>query len=136
MKRREDWAERLRDYILAVAARPFRPGRFDCAMFVAGALEAMTGVDPAAAFKGRYTTLEGGGRILRRAGFADHVALVAAHFAQIPLARATAGDIAVLPTGDGDALGIVQGEAIYLASPAGLVLRPLLSARTAFEVPR
>lgn len=61
--RRHDWPERLSDTIVAAAGTAFQPGAHDCVLFVADCIEAQTGVDPAAAFRGRYTTEAEGWRL-------------------------------------------------------------------------
>ena len=94
----------------------------------------MTGQDFAAEWAGRFTTTRGALRVLRRAGYADHIALVAAHFAEIPVSFAAPGDLAVIPTDGVPAVGIVQGEAIYVQSETGIGAMPLLSAVLAFRV--
>ena len=132
--RRPDWKLQLIQYLGEAARRPFRPGEHDCALFAAGAVEAMTGTDFAASFKGRYTTLKGGIRLLRAAGFADHAALAAELLPEIAPAFAAPGDLAVIDTPGGPALGVVQGEGIYVLTPDRLGVLPLLSAQRAFRV--
>ncbi len=129
-----DWKPRLIAWLSDVATIPFQPGRHDCALFAAGAVLVMTGRDPAAPFRGRYRTLRGGQRILRKAGFADHIALTAQLLAEVHTSRAAPGDLAVVPTQDGDALGLVQGEAVYVLSARGLGFVPMTSAVRAFRV--
>jgi hypothetical protein len=133
-RRHTDWKTRLVDYLGRVAPLPFTYGQHDCALFTMGAIEAMTGMDPGAPFRGRYETLRGGIRVVRRAGFRDHVAIIAGLFDEIGPVFAQAGDVAVVDGLDGPALGIVQGEFIYALSPDRLDLLPLLSARRAFRV--
>ncbi|MFN3971239.1 MAG: DUF6950 family protein [Gemmobacter sp.] len=135
MKRLPDWRSRLIAYVAAAAGMPFRPGRHDCALFAAGAVAAMTGFDGAAPWRGRYTTLRGGLRVLRREGYADHLALVTAHLAPVPPAFARAGDLAAVPDTAGTALGVVQGERIYVLRPEGLATVDLLVATHAWRVP-
>jgi hypothetical protein len=108
-----DWKSRLGRYVAGQFNQPFRPGEFDCAIFAAGAVEAMTGIDFAARFKGRYTSVESGIEALRVAGHADHLALIAFIFDEVHPAFAQPGDIALLDGGDHAAIGIVQGEHIY-----------------------
>jgi len=133
--RRPDWRARLEEYLPRVASQPFRPGRHDCALFVAGAVEAMTGEDPAAAWRGAYRSLAAGRDALQAAGFPDHVALVASVCEEIPPALASVGDIAVLPgDGEGAALGLVQGAAVYVLRPGGLALVNRLHIERAFRV--
>lgn len=134
MPRHADWQIRLMQYLSEAARRPFAYGQHDCALFAADCVAAMTGLDIADDFRGRYRSATGGRRALRLAGYADHVALAAAHFAEIPVAMVVPGDIAVLPTDEGPALGIVQGEAVYVVARDGLAAWPLLTASRAFRV--
>lgn len=134
IRRLNSWHINLMQYLGQAARRPFAPGVHDCALFAAGAVEAMTGVDIAAEFRGRYHTVKGGQRRLRRAGYADQVAMAAAHFEEIPVAFASPGDIAVLQTPEGLALGIVQGAAVYAVASNGLGAHDLLKAIRAFKV--
>ena len=129
-----DWQARLVAYLHAARLRPFAYGRHDCSLFAADCVAAMTGHDMAAPWRGRYTTLRGGIRVLRRAGFIDHIALTASLFPEIPPLSAQPGDLAVVPTDEGPALGVVQGEAVYLLGPTGLGLVSLLLAQRAFRV--
>ena len=134
--RHPDWQARLTAWLAEAARTPFRDGVHDCALFAAGGVAAMTGTDPAARFRGRYTTLRGGLRVLRHEGLAgNHIDLTARLFEAIPPAFARPGDLAAVTGDDGPALGIVQGEMIYVLRRDGLGLVPLLSASTAFRVP-
>ena len=134
MKRLPDWRIRLQAYVTATAQDRFQPGETDCALFAAGAVEAMTGTDPAQAFRGHYTSLKGGFKRLKTAGFADLAAYACAHFTEVPVARAQVGDIAVLEGNGEAALGIVQGERIYIRSPQGLATVSLLKAERMFRL--
>lgn len=133
MPRKSDWQSALRSYLAASARRPFVYGRHDCATFVGGAVEAMTGTDPVAAYRGRYTTARGALRVTRRAGFASHIDYFATLFADT--ARPGPGDIAVVEGEDGPAVGIVQGTSIYAVGWAGMGILPLNMRLRAFEVP-
>jgi hypothetical protein len=135
MTRLPDWQSRLTAYMRATVAE--RKGAItepDCALFAAGAVLAMTGTDPAAEWRNRYPTVAAGQRMLRRAGFTDHVALVATQLPEIPPAMARVGDIAVIASDGLSALGIVQGARIYVLGPTGVATVPLTSATRAFKV--
>lgn len=130
-----DWRARLTAYLAAGAREPFAYGRHDCALFAAGAVAAMTGIDLAAPFRGRYRSLRGGLRVMRAAGYADHVALAAAHLPACDPARALPGDLAVFDTPDGRALGVVQGPGVYVLGPSGaLSIMPRTAASGALTV--
>ena len=62
-----DWKTHLIAYLADAARKSYQPGVHDCALFSAGAVLAMTGVDLAAGWRGRYTTLTRGLRVLRHA---------------------------------------------------------------------
>ncbi|SOC20581.1 DUF6950 family protein [Rhodobacter maris] len=130
-----DWQSRLRLYLRAARHRPLTPGQHDCCLFAAGAVAAQTGVDLAAGWRGRYTTIRGGYRVLRAAGYADHVALIAAHLPETSPSRCAEGDIAVLPGEDGIATGVIQGEAVYVLWAGGsLTLAPIDAVLRGFKV--
>ncbi len=131
-----DWEARLVAYLASVNGRKFEPGSHDCALFTAAALEIITGIDHAAEWRGRYKTLKAGQRALKKAGYADHVALVASlGFREVAPAFAHTGDIAVVDGDGGFALGIVQGEGVYVVTPeSGLGIVSCLKMRRAFRV--
>lgn len=55
MRRLEDWPERLAAFVEERRAKPFRWGQNDCALFAADAVAAVTGVDLAERWRGRYS---------------------------------------------------------------------------------
>lgn len=121
IKRHPEWRQNLCAYFATVARQKFRPGSHDCALFAAGAVEAMTGVDLAATYAGRYRTVSEGMAILRAEGVSDLSALVLRHFEEIPPLKAGVGDL-TLVEGEGgeDALGVVQGASIFVLQREGL----------------
>ena len=136
MHKTKGWQNRLSAYLAGAGRERFVPGQHDCALFASSALAAMTGEDLAAPYRGRYTTERGGIRILRWDDYRDHIALAAAHLrARDPGEGARPGDLAVIPTERGPALGVVQGAAVYVLTPDRLSLVPLVLAVTVFEVP-
>ena len=55
MERFPDWARRLRSAIAERRDRPHAWGQHDCAINAADLVQAQTGIDFAAPFRGRYT---------------------------------------------------------------------------------
>lgn len=133
MTRVVDWRSRLTEYMADVSRVQFRPGRHDCALFVAGAVKAMTGVDHARGWRG-YRSLATGQRKLEAKGFADHIALIASILPEITPIMAQVGDVAVVDGHDVLALGIVQGAFVYVLRPSGAGLVPLTDVKKAFRV--
>lgn len=72
--RHEDWDVRLSAFV--DGALPHAWGTNDCAMFAAGAVLAMTGVDPAAEWRGSYATEDDAAALMDRLGGLDAVCLL------------------------------------------------------------
>lgn len=116
MHRYPDWDARLAAYLEPLHARPFAWGTHDCCIFSAGAVEAMTGVDPMPEFRGRYTTAIGSARALTRYGAGTLEATLDGKFEPIAPALAQRGDV-VMSSG---LLGICWGGfLIAVGSEAG-----------------
>lgn len=92
-RRLPDWEVRLAAYLEALRLRRFAWGEHDCCTFAAGAVAAMTAVDPMAEFRGRYTTAIGSARALRRYGAGTLAATLDIKFERISHALAQRGDI-------------------------------------------
>ena len=135
MKKRDDWKQRLRAYLAAQSDVPFSYGQNDCGSFAGGAVEAMAGENPHVLVAGKYKTMKGALRALKRAGHEDHVAYAASVLTEIdnPL-FAQFGDIAVVDSPEGPALGVVVGAHIEVRAPHGRGLVPLTDAVRAFRV--
>lgn len=121
MIRRSDWEQRLAGYLAECEGAEFAWGRMDCALFAAGAVLAMTGIDPAAAFRGRYRSVAGSVRALRLYGAGTLEATIDSMFPERPIGFARRGDL-VLADG---AVGVCVGaDAVFVGQEgerAGLV---------------
>lgn len=138
MKRFSFWRSALADYINDVAGKPFAWGEFDCALFAAGAVQAMTGEDFAAPYRGNYRTLAGGLKRLKADGFDNHADFAASVLEEIHPSHAQVGDVAAVKVDDAGlyALGVVQGSRIlFVRQEGGLGSIDLLAAERAFKVP-
>ena len=108
-----DWEVRLARYLAENESRPFAYGDWDCALFVCGAIESMTGVDPAQWFRGRYhSRAEARGAMLEYCGTARigaFFALMAASFAmsEVPVLMGRRGDMVLVEHDGRRSLGIL-----------------------------
>lgn len=110
----------LHRYLAAQHGRAFEPGTFDGALFAAGWIEVLTGENPAAAFAGRYRSVQAGLRLIRRETGLDLPGLVARHTAPVGgWMRAEPGDLAVIGLGSSICVGIVGGAHLHVVSPRG-----------------
>lgn len=150
--RLEDWPQRLEALIQAAENVPSKWGERDCCLFAADVVLALTDVDPAAEFRGKYHDAWGAGGVLRRilgvpAGSrARWFALIedAAKkicefygFAQIPVAQARRGDIVFVYLPKNSCLGVVamNGTEVYVPRIGkGLMRLPLPKAGPAWRV--
>lgn len=123
--------EMLNAYAEKAKARKFRPGSHDCALFAAGWVKLATGSDPAKGWRGQYRSLRRGQALLEEAGLEDHVALAASLLPEVAPAFAQIGDIALV---DGLALGVVNGERIWVLQKSGIATVPLNRATRVFRV--
>ncbi len=130
------WENRLTAYLRECSDKSFRPGALDCGLFFAGGYQAMTGIDIAKPFRGKYRTIKKAMDIAKSIGFADHVEYTASLLEELPSPLlAQRGDGAVVTDMDGNpALGIVQGEGIYVMGLTGIGISPLTAATRAFRV--
>jgi hypothetical protein len=134
MIRYPDWPSRLMGAIDAARAKPFSWGELDCCLFACDCVAAMTGVDPAAWFRGRYHTAAGARRKLRiysGGGLEATVALLAARHGlpEIMVAQAQRGDLVLIDAAE------CPPEARALAVCAGLRLAVMTERGVGFVSP-
>jgi hypothetical protein len=115
MHRLPDWDARLAAYLEPLRTRAFAWGKHDCCLFTAGAVMAMTDVDPMPEFRGRYTTAIGSLRALTRYGAGALDATLDTKFQRIEAALAQRGDIVM----SGSALGINCGPFLIAVGSEG-----------------
>jgi hypothetical protein len=142
MTRLWNWQTRLSEYIVANATRPFKYGMLDCGLFLAGAIEAITGVDVAEGLRGRYRTRKKAFEAIKdMCGIATTEA-IAAHLAEkygakeVPILYAQAGDAVVLRHGRRSSLGIVAMHGTEILTPYkdGILRLPLEHATKSYRI--
>lgn len=137
MKRLPDWRARFEREMDAIMRVPFAWGEHDCGPGLAGRLVlALTGEDLAAPFRGQYTDALGALRLVQAAGFDDLSDLVASMLPEVHPSKARIGDIAAfkMDTPFKSALGVVNGERVFVLRPEGIGTMGLLQAHRAFKV--
>lgn len=144
VKRHEDWAERrLHDFLVERAETAFAWGTHDCALFAADGVLAMTGVDIAADFRGKYSTERGAFAQIRRVCGGSTVEAAAAHCARrhnLPQwrfpAMAQRGDLVVVTDAGRLIAGLIHlsGRFVVCAGEEGLRQIPLERVVRAWHV--
>ena len=133
--RHRAWEEALAVYLDRVHDVPFAWGVHDCALFAAGAVRAMTGIDPAADFRGQYEDVRGAALALRALGAGTLYHTTCQWLgAPVHAAQARRGDVVMR----GKALGICVGARSWFVGDdlgrAGLVDMPTLDCRHAWHI--
>lgn len=138
LKRIDGWRARLDRALDEARRKPFAWGSHDCGPEFAGrCIEAITGADIAAPWRGRYTTREGALRVIHEDGFADLADLVSSLLPEHEhVSRARVGDLAGVPVDSPFvvALGVVGGARVFVLRPEGLGTVSLLQCSRAWRV--
>jgi hypothetical protein len=136
--RRRDWRARLKQYLDTVKDAPLSYGEHDCGIGLAAcAIEAMTGTDVAAQWRGRYDSAASALRMLRKDGFESIEDLGRKMLPAVHPSEGQIGDIALIEGDEDsgiDALGVVIGERITVLKANGMGSVDLLSAKVVFRV--
>jgi hypothetical protein len=113
MTRLKDWPSRLAALVAAARARPFEWGTHDCCLWAADAVQALTGRDPAAKWRGTYSTEVGAFRVVLALGGLPVIAALGG--TEIPTALAITGDVGLVRWPDGVvSLGVSGGAGRWL----------------------
>ena len=123
-QRLPDWQPRLAALFAARQAEPFAWGRFDCCLFAADAVLAVTGHDPAAELRGTYATEQEAAHVLRRVGGVAGVAIRRAGPVVVPQ-LAQPGDVGLsMLDPERPSLAVWGGGAWHAAGTIGLAHVP------------
>ncbi|MGO4326729.1 hypothetical protein AB4Z48_18035 [Cupriavidus sp. 2TAF22] len=133
MVRLEDWPRRLAAFIEARQARAFSWGDSDCCLFVCDAIEAMTGADPGARWRGLYASEKGARRVLRDNSGVTGIATMVLGAPQPP-ALAGRGDVVRIDTPYGEALAVCLGGLIAAQGLNGIEFLAASEAKAAWKV--
>lgn len=118
--RNRDWTTRLHDVIRAAHGRPFSWGEFDCCTFAADCAVALCSTDPAAAYRGKYSTQAGALRLLKK----NHGGLEAAWdacFARVLPAYVQRGDVALYDGPNGRSVAVFWANEFWSVAEDGVV---------------
>lgn len=131
MKRREDWAEQLAQYLDDRRDAAFAWGVQDCATFAAGAVRAMTGQTLDIP---RVESADAYARLVREHGpLADQVAELLGAPLPSP-AFAQRGDVVLVAIGGRETLGVCIGAEAAAPAAEGLLMVPMATASAAWRV--
>ncbi|PCI62051.1 MAG: hypothetical protein COB35_05050 [Gammaproteobacteria bacterium] len=114
---------------------PFAWGKFDCCLFAADAITLLTGNDPAAEFRGKYSTALGAKRVLKRYGNGDLVNTLIAKLGEPKAVLCVnRGDAVLINNNNDPAVGICLGNFVAVVTTDGLKTVALNKITLAWEV--
>lgn len=137
LTRLADWRRQFETAIDDIKAKPFAWYDHDCGPGLAGRLvKAQTGVDMTGFAVDRYHDAASAARLIRDLGFETLGELVGSMLPVIHPSEARVGDIAAIEVGGpiGHALGVVNGERIFVLGETGIGTVDLLKAAMCFKV--
>lgn len=138
LTRLPNWRSRLEAAIDEIKFVPFDwSTQHDCGPGLAGRMVyAVTGEDLTVKYQGRYKTAKGALAVMKREGFDNLADLVASFLPEIHPSQASIGDIVAFEMNSpfGFALGVVNGERVFVLRPEGVGTMDLLAAKRAFKV--
>lgn len=132
LQRLPDWPQRLAVLIATAARRPFAWGVWDCCLWGADGVRAVTGFDPAAPWRESYGTREAALRLLRELGGLQ--GLPAMVGPEIQPGRAIDGDVGLVHDGRRGMLAVHGGQHWLVVGAQGLGSVPLGRAVRAWGV--
>ena len=127
-----DWERRLSAYLSAPGRDVFAWGISDCALFAAGAVEAVRGEHPAPEFLGVYTDQRGAAEALRNLGGGTLFRTFDTRFARKEPGFAQRGDLVWAQEAVGVCMG-ARGVFLQLEAP-GFAMLPRSAFEYAWEV--
>ncbi len=134
----EQWERRLLSRIELYGRVPFVWGKFDCCLFVADCVWALTQKNPATPWRGTYSDEAGAQAIIAAAGGVAGLAAQALAgigvTERIPPAFGQRGDPCVFVHEGRDTMGIVYGAEIMAKAPTGLARVPLDRATVCWAI--
>lgn len=136
LKRLQNWPELLAGHIDVCRTMPFVWGKNDCCLFAMDAVQAITGTDIAAPYRG-YNGMREGIKLLKACGGVKGIAETEAQNYNIPEIqplKAQRGDVCLFDIGRGDTLGILAGHYIFAPGENGLIAFPLSQAKRAWRI--
>ncbi len=132
-------AELLAEFLKPYRSQEFETGVNDCALFISDWAKALTGLDLAVRFRGKYNSDLGSARLIKKLGYAGLEDLVCSEFDRIGKRRqkpmlAQRGDIVWVNGAKERLCGIVGATGILVLGIDGLITLPISKAAIAWEV--
>lgn len=124
----DNWRTLLAHFIDGRRSRPFVWGQHDCCLFAADWVALATGHDPAEVWRGRYDSALAAHRIAAPFGGIGGLVVHALRLSgaeYVGAKHATAGDVIIRDSVQGDVVGVVIGRDAAFVAEFGLTFAPI-----------
>ena len=116
-----------------------RWGKDDCCLFACDIIKAITKVDPANSFRGKYTSALGAYKEIKKQGFRGVMDVAEKRCAEnnwpeIPILTAQRGDVVCALFNNQESLGIITGDSAAFVGEAGYIYLTPESALKAWRI--
>jgi hypothetical protein len=128
--RHPEWEKRLVAVTEAHLVMPLVWGKSDCLLTACDAVEAVLGVDPAKAIRGKYKNKAGAYRLIKKNGFEALGDVLADRFQEVGTAMAQRGDVGIYQ----NTVGYFCEYGFAVKGEDGLRFIPRTMAERAFKV--
>ena len=132
--RKQNWFIALTQFIESRRYSPFIWGENDCCLFVADAVQLISGIDAAAPYRNKYTTAVGAARALKKYGDGTMAGAWSACFEEIRPQDMGRGDVALIDVEGAPASALSFGNKLWAVSDNGLITVPRTEAFRAWRV--
>ncbi|MBZ9980393.1 hypothetical protein LB521_04430 [Mesorhizobium sp. BR-1-1-8] len=136
LTRLPDWDRRLARLVSGIKDVPGVWGESDCLLTAAAGIEAVTGEDIMAPWRGRYTTEAGAARLMRKEGCENVEDVLGKFFGLPPIGRLLArrGDVGVVEQNGVLCAGFVCDRGFLCRTESARVFLPQTAMKAAFRV--
>lgn len=129
------WEQRLWKVTNGLLGVAFEWGTNDCCLFAADCIEAVTGDNPGAEFRGTYSSAKEAQRVLAKLDCRDVGDLASRYLPEIKVSLAQRGDIVMMPNTDGENyLAVVVSHTAVGPTARGMLHSPKKNATRAWRV--
>lgn len=134
LTRFDGWEGFLAEFTASAADWTFEWGRLDCCLLAADWVLFLTGHDFGAEFRGAYADEDGALQIIREFGGLSNLVNSVLGIESVNANLARRGDICLVDSPLGEALGVCIGARCLCAGIDGAVLLPMKKAKLAWRV--
>lgn len=129
-----DWQLRFSDATREAHDKRFKWGEHDCCLWVANCVLAITGIDYAESWRGKYSDESGAYALIKKGESLTKMVTSVLKTEAINPNYANVGDVVLIVTGGKEALAICNGASVLIPSRTRMVSLPMSSAKKVWKI--